>query len=742
MMKIRRTFPIVLLLAIALFSQSPGSNSRISRSSSLAGKVTIRRDTFGIPHILAETEEAAAFGLGYAQAEDHGLIIARQLVSARGEEAKYFGTGIDGDFLLKLYDNQRMAERDLQRVGPLHRKMIKAYAEGLNMYFARHRLDLPSWIPIFTGVDIMANRRAGAIRSTFTQARIRALQQKYPLSIRESAGSHDILATASIDSEGDSAADGEGPGSNAFALSGSRTASNCPILLGNPHLDWSSLYWEAQVTVPGILDFFGSTLAGIPVLRAGFNEYLGWVTTNNSPQLVGVFALPMDPSHPGHYLFNGKSRPLIKKVISIEIKGKDGAIRKETRTNWDSPLGKILYCDRERAFAVDSTEIDAFRYYESFYELSKTRSLAEFLRVMDRNMLPTSNFTYADTAGNIMYFWNARIAERPDDGTDYRLDVPAGADKYLWKKMVPPSMFPRLSNPSGGYTQNCNNPPWYTSLRDPLDAKKYPGYLEQERGLGLRPQAALEMLNGQEKFSLEDVIRLKFNTKMLLADRVKPALVQALRETKTLSADQRRGLKIMEDWDNRVSAGSRGGVLFARFWDMYSRDSKQPFGIPWDPKNPATTPSGLSDPALALKHFEDAVRWTREKYGSEDVAWGEIHRFRFGSFELPGDGADGTYGVFRVLKFTEMPDGRQIAGQQQNDEPPLGFGDAWVIAVQFSRPIRAMSVVAYGQSTRSSSKHGGDQIGFFAGHQLRPIWFREEEIKAHLEEEYHPDDGR
>jgi hypothetical protein len=49
------------------------------------------------------------------------------------------------------------------------------------------------------------------------------------------------------------------------------------------------------VTVPGKINFFGSTLAGIPMLRAGFNEHLGWVTTNNAPDVMDVFALRLDP---------------------------------------------------------------------------------------------------------------------------------------------------------------------------------------------------------------------------------------------------------------------------------------------------------------------------------------------------------------------------------------------------------------------------------------------------------------
>lgn len=729
---------VTLLLSGTWILPAQDTRAGMPDGSALARKVTIRRDSYGIPHILAESEDAAAFGFGYAQAEDHCLAIARALVNARGEEAKYFGTGVEADLLLKLYDTRSLSEQDLRRVGSVYRKIVNAYAAGINRYVEQHRGELPSWIPSFTGVDIMASRRSGAVRSTFSQGTVRALQRKYPAhaTADERMPAKQWLAAAFPDAIPESGV--EGPGSNAFVLSGTRTTTGHPILLGNPHLSWASLYWEAQVTVPGKINFFGSTLAGIPILRAGFNGYLGWFTTNNSPEVLDVFALPLDPKRPDHYLFNGKSRPLVKRVVTAEVRQPDGTLRTETSTYWESHLGKIIYRTADKAFAVASTQLDACRYYEGFYTLSKTRSLKEFQKVMNRNMVPTSNFTYADARGNIMYMWNARIAERPDDGTDYSLDVPAATAKYVWKKMLKPSRFPRLVNPRGGYSQNCNNPPWYASLRDPIDSSRYPSYLEAERDLALRPQMALEMLESQEKYSLEDVIRLKFNTRMLLADRVKPALLQAIRGLKDRSAELKRALEVLESWDNRVSADRRGAVLFQRFWDTYRQAVTQPFEIPWDSTKPASTPSGLADSALALKHLEEAVRWTRQRYGSEEVAWGEVHRFRFGALDLPGDGADGAYGLFRVLRFVETPDGKQAAGQLKADEPPAGFGDGWVMVVDFGIPVRAFSVLAYGQSSNSGSPHSSDQIRLFAGHQLRPVWFSEADIKAHLEREYHP----
>jgi acyl-homoserine-lactone acylase len=71
-------------------------------AESLADQVVIRRDSYGVPHVFAKTEKAAGFGLGYAQAEDHCVEIARRYIAARGESAKHLGSGADSDFLAHL----------------------------------------------------------------------------------------------------------------------------------------------------------------------------------------------------------------------------------------------------------------------------------------------------------------------------------------------------------------------------------------------------------------------------------------------------------------------------------------------------------------------------------------------------------------------------------------------------------------------------------------------------------------
>lgn len=718
----------VLLIALAAAATAAGTTAcggkRVDLDpNDLARHVTIRRDTYGIPHILADSEEAAAFGFGYAQAEDHGAEIGRRYLGARGEEAKYFGdAGLANDLAMAQFDNTAEARRGLERITPLYRRVIAAYAAGVNRYVSQHRAELPEWMPQLTAADVLANTRGSAAESLAGAALVRRLREKY-----------EGLPPASLPQEDEWT---DAPGSNALALSGSRTTTGKPILLGNPHLQWSSLYWEAHVRVPGKIDFYGSTLPGVPVLRAGFNDRLAFVTTNNAPDLDDIFTLKLDPQKPDHYLFDGESLPLRRRDVTIPVRNTDGSMRSESRTFWSTHIGEVIYRNADRAFAVKSTRLDALEYYGGFYVLSKARSLNEWLAALRQNFVPTSNFTYADADNNILYVWNGRVPVRKD-GVDYRLDVEATTSADLWARLHDVDDYPRALNPPGGYIQNANNPPRFVSARDPIDMSKYPPHFERGQ-LALRPQLAIDMLESQPSFSVDDVVKLKYSTRLLLAERVKSDVVAAVRESAEATPEARDGADALEAWDNTASADSRGAVLFQRFWELYSGAVRSPYATPWDDANPTATPRGIADRPAAVRHLAAAVRAVREQHGSERVAWGEVHRFRATNIDLPADGASGTYGAYRVMTFVNEADGRRVAGHLPGRPSPVGFGDAWILLVDFSKPGTAWSVLAYGQTTKQDSPHSSDQLPLFAAHRLRPALYSEAEIKANTTRAYRP----
>jgi hypothetical protein len=114
---------------------------------------------------------------------------------------------------------------------------------------------------------------------------------------------------------------------------------------------------------------------------------------------------------------------------------------------------------------------------------------------------------------------------------------------------------------------------------------------------------------------------------------------------------------------------------------------------------------------------------------------GQVHRFRFKDVDLPGDGATGAYGAFRVMRFRQMPDGKRIAGWVSSDEPLRGWrcvGCGRVLAAR-----QAYSVLAYGQTTNPGSNTAATRSVCLRSTSTSHLVQRGG-IKANLESEYRP----
>jgi acyl-homoserine-lactone acylase len=152
------------------------------------------------------------------------------------------------------------------------------------------------------------------------------------------------------------------------------------------------------------------------------------------------------------------------------------------------------------------------------------------------------------------------------------------------------------------------------------------------------------------------------------------------------------------------------------------------YAQPWTVEAAATTPRGLKDQARAAEAFAWAVDETTRRHGRFDVAWGDVHRVRIGTVDVPVGGCSGALGCFRVLNFRTDPDGkRSVVG-----------GDGWVIAVEFTDTPRAYSVLAYGESAKEDSPHHADQAEMFARGEMKRVAFTERDIEAQTIRRYRP----
>jgi acyl-homoserine-lactone acylase len=704
--------PAVAALLVVLSSPAPAQSPR----GPYADRVEIRRTAYGVPHVLADDLGALGFGLAWVQLEDHGFRVVLELVRARGELARVFGRdSIESDFVRRQFHAHAVATYHLLAADT--RALLEGYAAGVNAYVAGHGAEFPAWVrPVFTGHDA-----AALWVDETTAAKVRVFRA------RQAARRAAADSLASLDQ-----------GSNAWAFAPGRTTSGRAILLRNPHLSWDAGYYEVHLTVPGVINFYGDFRVGHSLyFNGGFNEWLGWATTNNGPDLEEIYALDVDPDRPDHYRFDGAAVPLERVPVTVEFRNGPG-LATETREFWRTPLGPVVERADGKVYVVRSPAWGEYRRVEQFLRMMQARSLAEWRTAVAMRAHVESNLTYADRAGNIYYVWNATVPRLPTASGGDTAAVPARGSGDIWTEIVPFDSLPQVLNPPGGYVQNANDPFYYTNLDAIPDSTRFPASFPRPE-LGLRSQLSLRLVQQQRKMSLEDVVRLKHDYTMLLAERTRDDLVRMVRAAAPTDAVA-EAVSVIEKWDGTTAPGSRGGALFEVWFRRYfAADAENPgsyaerwaraFAVPWSPAAPTTTPRGIANPARAVAAFADAVDEVLHDFGSVDVAWGDVHRVRVGDVDVPVGGCTGGYGCFRVISYRVSPDSLWEASR----------GDGWVLAVEFGRDgPRAYSVLAYGESSRPESPHHADQAAMFARGELKRVAFTEADIARDLVRRYRP----
>jgi len=745
--------PVTSLALIALLAfQLPDS------SETFASRVEIVRTEYGVPHILAEDLAAMGFGLGYVQSEDYGPEVAVGLARERGTYARHVGRdSIGGDFIAR--ETHARAVETFHRLDPRAQEVYRGFAEGVNHYIRLHPDVFPDWIePDFTAVDAHAadiqtwsrgdaarfvrdeerRRRemsAGRARadewspggSAASGARNDDAASDDPTGRAPSSGRDELPASWEAALAAEARLDPTVDGSNAWAIHGSRTASGNTILLRNPHLSWGAGYYEAHVRVPGVLEFYGDfRIGGAFGIIGGFNEHLGWATTNNSPRYSQVYALQRHPELDGHALLDGLPLPIDERSVSVDYATPDGGVGIETEVTRWTPYGPVIHETSDRVYVLKDPRDGEFRRGEQFLRMMMATSLDEWLDVMRMRAHPSSNFTYADADGNIALYYNGRIPLLPHPPTGDTAAV-ARSVSDMWSELVPWGSLPLYLNPPGGYVQQANDTPHYINLNVDLGADTVPANLPEPR-LRLRSQLSFDLIHGDDVLTLDEVIERKHSPRMLAAERMLDDLLSIVAGS-AASEDLAEARAVLGAWDRTAAVDSRGGVLFAAWLDHYRELADSIYGEPWSAARPTETPRGIGDPRHAVAALYYAVGDLRTEGRPLDVPWGDVHRVIRGGVDVPVAGCEGGMGCFRTLSFEETGDGRRAANR----------GDGWIFVVELGDDVpRARTVLAYGQSSLETSPHFDDQAAMFARGELKTVRWTDEEIEAATIRRYRP----
>ncbi|NNB47223.1 penicillin acylase family protein [Pseudomonas chlororaphis] len=788
-MKRSLTVLAVLILALAagggwyLYSKQPSRQGQVELER-LQGSVTVRYDERGVPHIRAENETDLYRALGYVHAQDRlfQMEVMRRL--ARGELAEILGPKLlDTD---KLFRSLRIRERADSYVAGLDRqspawKGLQAYLDGVNQYQNSHPrpiefdvLGIPK--RSFTAEDsisvagYMAYSFAAAFRTepllTYVRDQLGSDYLKVfdldwqpkgalakgrgPLAPSLAASDWQDLGTIARLSE-QALADAGLPqfeGSNAWAVSGTRTKSGKPLLAGDPHIRFAvpSVWYEAQLSAPGF-ELYGHHQALVPFAFLGHNLDFGWSLTMFQNDDLDLVAEKVNPNNANQVWYRGKWVDLVNSEQQIAVKGQPPV----TQILRQSPHGPIIN-DVLGANAGKTPIAMWWAFLETpnpildgFYQLNRADTLAKARSAASKVQAPGLNIVWANAKGDIGWWAAALLPKRPigAKGTFILDGSTSLADK---EGFYPFSANPQEENPARGYIVSANFQPVSPT------GMEIPGYYNlADRGQQLDRQLSDKSL----KWDIEASQKLQLGTTTAYGPRLLAPLLPVLREV----VNDPQELKLVEQlaqWKGDYPLDSTSATLFNQFlFDLTDAAFHDELGDAFFDTLLSTRVIDAALPRLAAS--ADSPWWdNRNTLGQESRAdtvrvawraslahlkatfgddpskwlWGQAHTLTHGhplGLQKPLDR------VFNVGPFA-APGTHEVPNNQSakiGPAPwPVTYGPSTRRLIDFADPAHSLTVNPVGQSGVLFDKHYQDQAEAYIEGVYQQAHFNEEEVTA------------
>jgi len=712
-MRINRWIVTVALAAVAQIVPRAGTapgDGVSAKSEQMAKSVTIYRDTYGIPHVFGPTDASVVFGFAYAQAEDHFWRVEDNFILALGRAAAIYGESrFDSDRLNRALEIPRLAQAEYQRLNSRLRALCDGFADGLNYFLATH----PNVHP----------RLLTRIEPWYPLAFIRYTYYQNGFARDNALGESRDLQTARTKRDLQ-----DNVGSNGWVIGPSRSASGHPLLLINPHLPYfgPGQVYEGHLHSDEGWNFTGYTRFGFPFPYVGHNESLGWVSTDNAADMSDVYVETFDdPQQPLAYRYGQSHRMATEWREEILVNSATG-VHSRSVTFRKTHHGPIVRIRDGKPLTLRLAQINGDGWLGEWYAMTKARTLAGFKRALAPQAMLFGNVMYGDRDGNIFYLYNGGQPRR-SDAFDWSKPVDGSDPETDWKGYHTMDDLPQLTNPSTDWMQNCNSSPFLLTSSGNPDPTKFPHYMVRE-GDNPRGRVSRQILESKAIFTFDEWARAAFDTHIIEADTLVPALLEDLIALSSSDAARAQRFapvaEMLRNWDHRSSVASVPTTIFDR----------------WLSQMDAFRHTQMTDSTRRVRALESTLDELEKDYGTWCVPYGDLIRlqrrdersdapFSDDKPSLPIPGIQGAAGAVFTVKSTPAKDQKRTYGVA---------GGTYVSVVEFAPVVKARAVYVFGTSGDPASPHYFDQAPIFARGEFRPAWFTLQEIKANLERAYHP----
>jgi penicillin amidase len=548
----------------------------------LRGKVRVRRDRWGVPHIEAEDREDLYFAQGFSHAQDRLWQMDFYRRAVRGRIAEMAGPdGLPVDRLMRTLGIRRVAEAEEAALEPELRGLLERFCEGVNAAAARAsalpfemqllKLDFEPWRP----VDILSLGKLLAFglstnweRELLRADMVRALGEEltarldpaYPAGnpvVTQEAWTGDGLAIVEqIDAVRRSMGlAAEASGSNNWAVSGRLSATGSPLIAGDPHLPPSMPgIWYQVGLRHGDRFARGASLPGMPGIYMGQNNDVCWTITNVMADVQDLFVERVEGEK---YLFEDEWRPLQIVDEEIPVKGSE-PVSFEVRITHHGPIvNEALGADDAEPLALSWQTLREPTSFAGLFELLEIESGPDLVAKLEGHTSPASNMIWADRHGSIGYKLIGRLPLRRGGCPD--LPKPGWSGEFEWEGTIPYDELPEVIDPESGFLVTANNR---------IVGDDYPHHITSEWLDGFRAKRIEQMLGESEEHDLDGFELMQTDNLSL------PGIEAAKRLSRLRPRGQRErsAIERLRSWDGRLDPETIAGTIYQAFLLRLARE--------------------------------------------------------------------------------------------------------------------------------------------------------------------------
>jgi penicillin G amidase len=575
---------------------------------------------------------------------------------------------------------------------------------------------------------------------------------------------------------------GEGLGSNAWAVSGSRTTTGKPLLANDPHLGvsqpgiWIQNSLHCRRVSPSCpLDVSGFSFSGVPGVVIGHNGQIAWGFTNLGPDVTDFY---LERVVGDTYLRDGDWEKVTTRQEVIKIAG--GADQHITvRSTVHGPVMSDVVegisdaggrapteeeGDETEAYAVSLawTGLLPGRTADAILHLDLATDFQQFREAARSFAVPAQNLVYADREGHIGYQAPGQVPVRraalPRTPPGY-WPAPGWDSSYDWQRFVDFSEMPWTLDPPDGVIVTANQA--VTRSATP--------FLTADWDRGWRSTRISQRLQELAKVSPADMARIQMDDQDAFAHVLVPALLAVPLEASQSEPDSdqlleftREARELLRGWDGGTPAGDGDSGAAAAYYNAVWRNLNEllfddelpsdlksdggaryrsavqelltnPKSAWWDNKLTPNVTEG-KDEILRQALVEARLELTRE-LGKDPAKWqwGKLHRLELKHPVLGGDAVPGPVRWLVNEGPFDMPGGSAIVNANAWNTS-LGYSvtaaPSMRMVVDLSRPDASTWINQTGTSGHPADDHYSDQTEDWVAGTQRPWPFTEAAVRA------------